>query len=63
MNKRTRQTQKYCKAVKWIACEDEPQEHDLEQISGYISVLLIADLFCVPSAIVARDVLSERRTK
>lgn len=32
--------------VQWIAENDEPGSIDVAEISGYISTLLLADLFC-----------------
>ena len=50
----------YREAIKWIADEDEPTIMDPEVISGFISVLLIADIFDVSSKKVAADVLKQR---
>jgi hypothetical protein len=35
----------YREAVEWIALNDEPTGGVLEDVAGYISTLLIADLF------------------
>jgi hypothetical protein len=50
----------YREAVRWIAFNDEPSETDAESIEGYISTLLIADIFDVDPSKVAKDVLKER---
>lgn len=39
--------------VEWIAWNDEPEETDHEIISGYISTLLLADLFTKEPMVVA----------
>lgn len=48
----------YRKGVQWIADNDNPADRHqaLEDIAGYISVLLLADLFSVEADRVARDV-------
>lgn len=50
----------YRMGVKWIAREDEPRDRDPETIAGYISTLLLADLFEIDPVRVAADVLRER---
>jgi hypothetical protein len=47
----------YRYGVKWIAENDEPLDTDPESVSGFISVLLLADLFARDPEDVARDVL------
>lgn len=48
-------------AVGWIAMNDNPGNGDgLRDITGYISVLLVADLWRVPSGVVARLVIAVR---
>ena len=52
---------KYVEAIDWIANEDNPgDEQSLEVVAGYMSVGLVADLFGVPSHVVARDVVDRR---
>ena len=51
----------YREAVAWIAWNDEPTEDDEEVVAGSISVILIADIFGVEPARVARDVVRHRR--
>jgi hypothetical protein len=46
--------------IAWIALNDETGETDVEQVKGFISVLLLADLFDVPPEKVAADVLKFR---
>lgn len=47
--------------VEWIAQNDAPGDgDDAEALAGYISVLLLADLFGVEPAKVASDVLKRR---
>lgn len=52
---------KYATAVEWIAVNDEPMELDLEGVQGYISVLLVADVFGKEAEDVAKDVISLRK--
>lgn len=47
-------------AVAWVAENDEPLKRDFEFVSGMISVLLVADIFDVPSEKVANDVVCYR---
>lgn len=42
--------------VQWIAENDEPGSIDVAEISGYISTLLLADLFCKDPIKVAQDI-------
>jgi predicted P-loop ATPase/GTPase len=56
----TLKTKTYKKAVEWIAINDEPSETDLEEISGFLTVTLIADLFNIDEQVVAKDVLKIR---
>lgn len=51
----------YRDGVYWIAMNDEPGEEDQVVIAGFISTLLLADLFGVDPQRVARDVLRLRR--
>jgi hypothetical protein len=55
-------TPTYLKAVAWIVHNDEPNELNLEIISGFISVCLVADLFGESTEKVAKDVLFFKRT-
>jgi len=48
-------TSQYTRAVLWIA------QNDSEQLSGFLTVQMIADLFDVGTAIVAKDVDILRR--
>lgn len=51
----------YAEAVIWIAENDASgDDQTVEDIALYISVILTADLFGVPSYIVARDVRDRR---
>jgi hypothetical protein len=57
----------YREGVRWIAAndnagQDRPGDDDVEDIvSGYVSTLMLADLFDVEPERVARDVMRERR--
>ena len=52
----------YREACAWIALNDDAATGDSEEtISGYISTLLIADLFAVEPERVARDIARARR--
>jgi len=53
----------YREAVQWIADNDEPEDRDVEAIAGYVSTLLIADLFDVEPERIARDVAKYRARK
>jgi hypothetical protein len=50
----------YRAGVAWIAVNDEPTDRDAESIAGYVSTLLLADLFEIEPARVAADVLRAR---
>jgi hypothetical protein len=41
--------------VRWIAENDEPESVDVEEVAGYVSTLLLADLFGGPLRGCARD--------
>jgi hypothetical protein len=51
----------YRAGVRWIAENDEPLDMDVESIKGFISTLLLADLFDKDPMSVALAVLNERR--
>jgi hypothetical protein len=51
----------YRAGVAWIAVNDEPTDRDAESIAGYVSTLLLADLFAIEPDRVAADVLRARR--
>ena len=48
------------KGVEWIALNDEPTCFDPEEISCYISTMLLADLFNKESIEVARMIVDTR---
>jgi len=50
----------YRDGIAWIALNDEPDDVDLDRVSGYISTLLLADLFAVDNEKVAADVVRYR---
>jgi len=56
----TGRKQGYRFGVRWIAENDEPDTLDAEEVSGYISTLLLADLFGKDALDVARDVVRAR---
>jgi hypothetical protein len=47
--------------VYWVAMNDEPSDMDVHNISGYISTLLLADLFDKDPDKVAADILKVRK--
>ena len=51
----------YRLGVRWIADNDEPDEMDPEEISNFISTLLLADLFGKDPMQVANAVVRERK--
>jgi hypothetical protein len=51
----------YRAGIRWIAENDEPDSLDIEEISGYISTLLLADLFGKDPYDVARAIVRERK--
>ena len=53
----------YRQAVRWIAAEDEPLILKVSELSGLISVALVADLFGKEAITVARDVARLREHK
>lgn len=50
----------YRSAVAWIALNDEPGCRDTDTVSGFVSVVLTADLFAVEPQKVAADVVRYR---
>lgn len=57
-----KRTAKYLQAVAWVALNDEPECLDVGEVSGFVSVALIADLFANGDTdAVARDVVKARR--
>jgi hypothetical protein len=44
-------------AVEWIAMNDNPADRDLDSIGGYISTLLLADMFFKDAKTVAKAIL------
>lgn len=55
-------TSQYTRAVLWIAQNDSAGDQlTTEQLSGFLTVQMIADLFDVGTAIVAKDVDILRR--
>ncbi len=50
----------YKEAVQWIADHDNGANHDHEEIAGYITSALVADIFGVPQEKVGRDVYKKR---
>ena len=51
----------YRKAVEWIAVEDEPDDLDVDVVSGYLTVHMVADLFGKDTVTVARAVVRKRK--
>lgn len=51
----------YRKAVEWIAAEDEPEDLNAEEITGYITVHLVADIFGKEPEAVARAIVRKRK--
>lgn len=47
--------------VAWIAANDETADLDVESVAGFVSTLLLADLFNKEPAKVARDIIKIRR--
>lgn len=50
----------YRTGVEWIAHNDEPEDTDVENVAGYISTLLLADLFREDPAVVADHIVRLR---
>lgn len=50
----------YRKGIEWIALNDEPDDRDAENVAGYISTILLSDLFGKDPDDVARDVVRYR---
>jgi hypothetical protein len=50
----------YREAVAWIAQNDEPEDGDADNVAGYISTTLVADIFGVDQERVGRDVVRYR---
>lgn len=60
VRKRNLKRPRYDLAVEWIALNDEPGERDVAVVDSLISVVLVADLWHVSPADVARDVVRFR---
>jgi hypothetical protein len=50
----------YRDGVEWIAFNDEPGSRDAEEVAGYVSTCLLADLFGKDRATVAKDIVRAR---
>lgn len=50
----------YREGVSWIAWNDEPEDGDPENVAGYISTGLLADIFHVERERVAEDIVRYR---
>ena len=50
----------YLKGVRYIAFYDEPREMDAENMAGYASVHVLAEVFDKDEKIVAGDVIKQR---
>ncbi len=54
-------SRKYRQLVEWIAWNDAPGDHaDLEALSGYLTVTMLAHVYKLPGVKVAGDVLAMR---
>lgn len=51
----------YKAGVEWIALNDETACMDVNEIDGFVSTLLLADLFDVEPSKVAADILKYRQ--
>lgn len=51
----------YRHGIQWIAQNDEPADLNPESVSGYISTLLLADLFGKEPVVVAAAVVRKRQ--
>jgi len=51
----------YRYGVEWLAENDETSATDPDEIASFVTTLLLADLFGVEPARVARDVLRKRK--
>ena len=61
MKRQKTKSLKYVRGVAWIAQNDEPGNPGTrDEIAGYVSVMLLADVFDVAAATVARDVIEWR---
>lgn len=63
MSKNKMKIANYIEGIHWIAWNDDPGGSgalEREQVDGMISVLLLADLFGVPSSMVANDIVMLR---
>lgn len=55
-------SRKYRQLVEWIAFNDNSGENDsLDDVSGYITVVMLSHCYKLPSIKVAEDVLACRR--
>lgn len=50
----------YPAGVDWIAFNDEPEDIDVDNVAGYISTSLLAELFGKDAAKVAADIVQRR---
>jgi hypothetical protein len=51
----------YRDGVEWVAFNDEPGDLAVEDVAGYLSTILVADLFGVDRRKVAADVVLVRK--
>lgn len=56
-----KRTIQYAKAIDWIALNDESMETKATEMVGLVSVTMVGDLFKVPQAQVAIDVIERRK--
>lgn len=54
---------RYQRAVEWIAYNDEPNEYDEDEIAGFISTCLVADMFGKDPMQVAQDICAFKERK
>ena len=52
----------YKYGISWIAENDEPEDMDVDSVDGYISTLLLADLFGKDPHEVAEKIVAKRHS-
>lgn len=62
-NKMKLKSMPYEFGVEWIAMNDEPNELDWNEVSGFISVCLLADMFNLSQEKVAIDIVRFRKAR
>ena len=50
----------YRKAIAFVALNDDPADLDLASVAGLVTVALVSEVWSIPAAVVAADVVQYR---